>query len=244
MGQKTNPTSNRLGIIHGWKSIWLNDYSINVYEDYLIRKYLENRFFNKYCISNIFIERTRNRIIINVCTSRPAIIIGKKGKEVNFLKKEIKKIIINNRKNIIKKNKYFNIFLNIVDIIKPDIDSLLVAKNICRQIENRISYKRTIKYSILNAMRYKIKGIKIRISGRLNGNEIARSEVYKKGYIKLSTFRSNIDYNFYEANTKYGKIGVKVWIMKNIIYNNKKDLSNYYKENLKINFKKNAKKKI
>ncbi|WGH27144.1 MAG: 30S ribosomal protein S3 [Candidatus Shikimatogenerans bostrichidophilus] len=255
MGQKTNPISNRLGIIQGWKSLWFNNYYINIKEDYLIRKFINDRFVNKFCISSIIIERTINKIIINICTSRPAIVIGKKGNEVKYLKSKIKDIIIsnNNNINILKKIKNNNInsdiYINVIDIIKPEIDSLLVAKNICRQIESRISYKRSIKFSIMIAIKNKIKGIKIKISGRLNGNEIARSETYKKGYIKLSTFRSNIDYNFYEANTKYGKIGVKVWIMKGEIYNNKKDLSKFYKNflNKKNNFKKKnryAKKKI
>ncbi|WGH26114.1 MAG: 30S ribosomal protein S3 [Candidatus Shikimatogenerans bostrichidophilus] len=247
MGQKTNPISNRLGIIHGWKSLWFNNYYLNVTEDYLIRNFINNRFLNKFCISTILIERTINKILINICTSRPAIVIGKKGSEVNFLKKKIKKIVNNNRKNFFYfkknnniKNLNIDIYINVIDIINPEIDSLLVAKNICRQIENRISYKRSIKLSIINSMKMNINGIKIRISGRLNGAEMARTEIYKDGFIKISTFRSNIDYGFYEANTKYGKIGVKVWIMKGEIYNKNKDLKHFYK----FFFKKRKKKYI
>ncbi|WGH25758.1 MAG: 30S ribosomal protein S3 [Candidatus Shikimatogenerans bostrichidophilus] len=234
MGQKSNPIANRLGFIYGWKSIWVNNYFLNVIEDNKIRDYINNRFQNKYCISSILIERTRNKIIITICTSRPAIVIGKKGKEVDFIKRKIKEIIIDNIKNnnFLKKNiKYNNmdVYINVVDIINPEIDSLLVAKNICRQIKYRISYKRSIKFSILTAIKMKITGIKIQISGRLNGVEMARTETYKKGSIKLSTFRSNIDYALNEVNTTYGKIGVKVWIMKGEIYKNNKDLSNFYK---------------
>ncbi|WGH25205.1 MAG: 30S ribosomal protein S3 [Candidatus Shikimatogenerans bostrichidophilus] len=245
MGQKTNPISNRLGLIYGWKSIWINNYLLNVKEDNDIRNYINKRFLNRYCISNIFIERTRNKIIITICTSKPAIVIGKKGKEVDFIKNQIKIIIKNNLKNNLLNNKTnykeCNVYINVIDIIKPELDALLVAKNICRQIENRISYKKSIKFSILSAMKMKVQGIKIQISGRLNGAEMARRELYKKGTIKLSTFRSNIDYGFYEANTTYGKIGVKVWIMKNIIYNKIKDLTNFYNNYLKIKHKKKIK---
>ncbi|MDH3004212.1 MAG: 30S ribosomal protein S3 [Candidatus Shikimatogenerans sp. JK-2022] len=229
MGQKANPIANRLGLIYGWKSIWLKDYFINVKVDNDIRYYINKRFFNKYCISSILIERTRNKIIITICTSKPAIVIGKKGREVENLKKNIKNIIKNNDNNNIP-----NIYINVIDIINPEKDALLVAKNICRQIINRVSYKRSIKLSILTCMKMKVKGIKIQISGRLNGAEMARREVYKQGTIKLSTFRSNIDYGFNEANTTYGKIGVKVWIMKNIIYNKIKDFTNFYNNFFKI----------
>ncbi|MDH3005131.1 MAG: 30S ribosomal protein S3 [Candidatus Shikimatogenerans sp. JK-2022] len=248
MGQKANPIANRLGLIYGWKSIWVNNYFLNVKEDNDIRDYINNRFKNRYCISSILIERTINKIIITICTSKPAIVIGKKGKEVNYLKNQIKNIIKKNIKNnFLNKNKYiknekFDVYINVIDIVKPELDALLVAKNICRQIENRISYKKSIKLSIFYAIRMKVKGIKIQISGRLNGAEMARKEIYKKGTIKLSTFRSNIDYGFYEANTTYGKIGVKVWIMKSIIYNKIKDLTNFYNSFFKIN--KYAKKKV
>ncbi|WGH27656.1 MAG: 30S ribosomal protein S3 [Candidatus Shikimatogenerans bostrichidophilus] len=243
MGQKSNPIANRLGIIFGWKSLWVNNYNLYIIEDNLIRNYINNRFINKYCISSIIIERIRNKTIITICTSKPAIVIGKKGNEVDFLKKKIKKIIINNyyNNNLNLKNKIninnILIYINVIDIINPEIDSLLVAKNICRQIESRISYKKSIKLSIITAIKKKVKGIKIKISGRLNGNEMARTETYKKGIIKLSTFRSNIDYGFYEANTTYGKIGIKVWIMKGEIYEIKKDFTNFYKNFFKKNDK-------
>ncbi|WGH24838.1 MAG: 30S ribosomal protein S3 [Candidatus Shikimatogenerans bostrichidophilus] len=234
MGQKANPIANRLGLILGWKSIWIKNYSINVKEDEDIRNFINERFYRKYCISNILIEKTRNKIIITIFTSKPAIVIGKQGKEVDYLKKEIKKKI-----NNINRNLY--IYINVIDVEYPEIDALLVAKNICRQIINRVSYKKCIKISIINAMRMKIKGIKIKISGRLNGVEMARKETYKNGTIKLSTFRSNIDYGFYEANTTYGKIGVKVWIMKNLLYTKMKDLTNFYNNFFKIQKRKTNK---
>ncbi|WGH24653.1 MAG: 30S ribosomal protein S3 [Candidatus Shikimatogenerans bostrichidophilus] len=234
MGQKANPIANRLGLILGWKSIWIKNYSINVKEDEYIRNFINKRFYRKYCISNILIEKTRNKIIITIFTSKPAIVIGKQGKEVEYLKQVI-------RKKIDKINKNLNIYINVVDVVQPEIDALLVAKNICRQIINRVSYKKCIKLSILNAMRMKIKGIKIKISGRLNGVEMARKETYKEGIIKLSTFRSNIDYGFYEANTTYGKIGVKVWIMKNLLYSKMKDLTNFYNNFFKIRRRRNNK---
>ncbi|BDT61501.1 MAG: 30S ribosomal protein S3 [Flavobacteriales endosymbiont of Rhyzopertha dominica] len=245
MGQKTNPISNRLGIIYGWKSLWYSNYLLYVYEDNLIREYIKKRYLNKYCISTIIIERILKKIIISICTSKPAIIIGKKGKEVEYLKKNIRNIILNNYNSLSNKNsnyynkeflKTFILNINVIDINVPELDSLLVASNICRQIENRISYKKAIKFAIFLSMKKKINGIKIQISGRLNGNEIARTEVYKEGTIKLSTFRANIDYSFYEANTVYGKIGVKVWIMKNEIYEIKKDFTKFY-ENYQNKFK-------
>ncbi|MDH3004717.1 MAG: 30S ribosomal protein S3 [Candidatus Shikimatogenerans sp. JK-2022] len=237
MGQKVNPIVNRLGLINGWQSIWIKNYNLNIKEDYDIREYINKRFLKKFCISTILIERNRNKIIITICTSKPAIVIGKKGNEVEYIKKKIKNIIINNNINnnnflLKKKNfnkKRINIYINVVDVIKPQIDALLVAKNICRQIENRIYYKKIIKLSILYAMKMKIQGIKIQISGRLNGVEMSRRETYKKGIIKVSTFRSNIDYGFFEALTTYGKIGVKVWIMKGEIYKNFKNLKYFYK---------------
>ncbi|WOX79149.1 30S ribosomal protein S3 [Candidatus Shikimatogenerans bostrichidophilus] len=231
MGQKSNPISNRLGIIYGWKSIWIKNYYLNVNEDNRIRKYINNRY--KYCISTIIIEKMNNRVVITICTSKPAIVIGKKGKEVDKLKKEINNIIKKKEYLYYKKKEKITkrfVYINVVDVKYPEIDSILVSKNICRQVESRISYKKSIKYAIKSAMKKKIKGIKIKISGRLNGSEIARTEVYKEGSIKLSTIRSNIDYSLSEANTKYGKIGVKVWIMKGEIYEMKKYFTNYNKE--------------
>ncbi|WOX79418.1 30S ribosomal protein S3 [Candidatus Shikimatogenerans bostrichidophilus] len=251
MGQKSNPISNRLGIIYGWKSIWIKNYYLNVNEDNMIRNYINNRY--KYCISTIIIEKIKNRVIITICTSKPAIVIGKKGKEVEKLKKIINNIIINNKKEYLyyKKieNNSYDIYINVVDVKNPEIDSILVSKNICRQLESRIYYKKSIKYAIKSAMIKKINGIKIKISGRLNGAEIARTEVYKEGSIKSSTLRSNIDYSLSEANTKYGKIGVKVWIMKGEIYEMKKYFTNFNNSfnksiNKKKSINKNGKKKI
>ncbi|WOX79280.1 30S ribosomal protein S3 [Candidatus Shikimatogenerans bostrichidophilus] len=246
MGQKSNPISNRLGIIYGWKSIWIKNYYLNVNEDNRIRNYINNRY--KYCISTIIIEKMNYRVVITICTSKPAIVIGKKGKEVDKLKKNINNIINKKEKEYLyykkieKKSNRF-IYINVVDVKNPEIDSILVSKNICKQLESRISYKKSIKYAIKSAMEKKINGIKIKISGRLNGAEIARTEVYKEGSIKASTLRSNIDYSLSEANTKYGKIGVKVWIMKGEIYEIKKYFTNYYKNfQYKSNKKNNNKK--
>jgi small subunit ribosomal protein S3 len=206
MGQKTNPISNRLGIINGWYSIWFNDYPNRIREDNIIRKYINLKFLG---ISSIYIERTSNRIIITICTSRPAIVIGKGGEKVDKLKKELKNIIKNNE---------VDIKINIYEVKIPELDAILVAKNIAYNIENRIPFKKIIKISMLSALRLGAEGIKIQISGRLNGAEMARTEQYKDGSIRLSTFRSEIDYALHEAHTIYGIIGIKVWIMKGEVY--------------------------
>ena len=203
MGQKTNPIGNRLGIIRGWESNWYggNDYGDKLAEDDKIRKYIHARL-SKASVSRVIIERTLKLITVTVTTARPGIIIGKGGQEVDKLKEELKKIT----------NK--EVQINIYEIKRPEVDANLVAASIARQIESRISFRRAIKMSIAAAMRMNAEGIKVQISGRLNGAEMARSESYKDGRIPLSTFRADIDYALHEAHTTYGRLGIKVWIMK------------------------------
>tara|TARA_B100000424_G_scaffold80274_1_gene60096 strand:- start:410 stop:1111 length:702 start_codon:yes stop_codon:yes gene_type:complete len=213
MGQKTNPIGNRLGIIRGWESNWYGgkNYGDMIAEDEIIRKYIFTRLSTA-SVSRIIIERTLKLITITITTARPGIIIGKAGQEVDKLKEELKKI---SKKDI---------QLNIVEIKRPELEAQLVASSIARQIEGRISYRRAIKMAIAATMRMNAEGIKVQISGRLNGAEMARSETYKEGRIPLSTFRADIDYALVEAHTTYGRLGVKVWIMKGEVYG-KRELS-------------------
>ena len=213
MGQKTNPIGNRLGIIRGWESNWYggNDYGDKLAEDDKIRKYIRVRLF-KASVSRVIIERTLKLVTVTITTARPGIIIGKGGQEVDKLKEELKKITGK------------EVQINIFEIKRPEVDANLVAASVARQIENRISYKRATKMAIQAAMRMNAEGIKIQISGRLNGAEMARSEHYKEGRIPLSTFRADIDYALVEAHTQYGRLGIKVWIMKGEVYG-KRELS-------------------
>ena len=213
MGQKTNPIGNRLGIIRGWESNWYGgkNYGDKIAEDDKIRKYIRARLV-KASVSRIIIERTLKLITVTITTARPGIIIGKGGQEVDKLKEELKKITGK------------DVQINIFEIKRPELDAYLVASSIARQIENRISYRRAIKMAIAAAMRMNAEGIKVQISGRLNGAEMARSESYKEGRIPLSTFRADIDYALVESHTTYGRIGVKVWIMKGEVYG-KRELS-------------------
>tara|TARA_B100000003_G_scaffold53029_1_gene46663 strand:- start:226 stop:927 length:702 start_codon:yes stop_codon:yes gene_type:complete len=213
MGQKTNPIGNRLGIIRGWESNWYGGKSFGnmIAEDDKIRKYIFTRL-SKASVSRVIIERTLKLVSITITTARPGIIIGKAGQEVDKLKEELKKLSGK------------DIQLNIVEIKRPELEAQLVAASIARQIENRISYRRAIKMAIAATMRMNAEGIKVQISGRLNGAEMARSESYKEGRIPLSTFRADIDYALVEAHTTYGRIGVKVWIMKGEVYG-KRELS-------------------
>ena len=213
MGQKTNPIGNRLGIIRGWDSNWYGgrNYGDKISEDNKIRKYIRARL-SKASVSNVIIERTLKIITITITTARPGIIIGKAGQEVDKLKEELRKIT--------EKEVQINIF----EIKRPELDAQLVGASVARQIESRISYRRAIKMAIAAAIRMNAEGIKIQISGRLNGAEMARSESYKEGRIPLSTFRADIDYALVEAHTTYGRLGVKVWIMKGEVYG-KRELS-------------------
>jgi small subunit ribosomal protein S3 len=213
MGQKVNPISNRLGIIRGWDSNWFggNDYGDKLVEDAKIREYLNARLA-KASISRIIIERTLKLITITVHTSRPGIIIGKGGQEVDKLKEELKKITSK------------EVQINIFEIKRPELDARIVANNVARQIEGKIAYRRATKMAIASTMRMGAQGIKILVSGRLNGAEMARSEMYKDGRTPLHTLRADIDYALAEALTKTGLVGVKVWICKGEVYG-KRDLS-------------------
>jgi small subunit ribosomal protein S3 len=213
MGQKTNPIGNRLGYIQGWESNWYggNDYKDKIVEDDQIRKYLFARLA-KASIAKIIIERTLKLITVTINTARPGVIIGKGGQEVDKLKEELKKIT--------KKEIQINIF----EVKRPELDARLVADGIARQLEARISFRRAIKMAIASTMRMGAEGIKVKISGRLNGAEMARSEMYKEGRIPLHTFRADIDYAVSEAHTTYGRLGIKVWICKGEVYG-KRDLS-------------------
>ena len=213
MGQKTNPIGNRLGIIRGWESNWYggNDYGDKLAEDQKLRNYVFARL-SKASVSRVIIERTLKLVTLTITTARPGIIIGKAGQEVDKLKEELKKISGK------------EVQLNIIEIKRPELEAQLVATSIARQIESRISYRRAIKMAIAASIRMNAEGIKVQISGRLNGAEMARSESYKEGRIPLSTFRADIDYAQVEAQTTYGKLGIKVWIMKGEVYG-KRELS-------------------
>ncbi len=214
MGQKTNPIGNRLGFIRGWESNWFGgrNYGDKIAEDDKIRKYLYARL-TKASVSRIIIERTLKLVTVTVTTARPGIIIGKGGQEVDKLKEELKKLTGK------------EVQINIFEIKRPELDAKLVADSIARQIEGRISFRRATKMAIGAAMRMGAEGIKVQVSGRLNGAEMARSEMYKDGRTPLHTFRADIDYHLSEAHTTYGRIGIKVWIMKGEVYG-KRDLSN------------------
>ncbi len=213
MGQKVNPISNRLGIIRGWDSNWCGGKSFGdaLLEDSKIRKYLNARLV-KASVSRIVIERTIKLVTITVCTARPGVIIGKGGQVVDTLKEELKKITDK------------EVQINIFEVKKPELDAVIVANNIARQVEGKIAYRRAIKMAITNTMRMGAEGIKVLISGRLNGAEMARSEMYKEGRTPLHTLRADIDYCHAEALTKVGLLGIKVWICKGEVYG-KRDLA-------------------
>jgi small subunit ribosomal protein S3 len=207
MGQKVNPIALRLGIIKGWDSNWYGgrNFASKLIEDDGIRKYLNARLI-KAGISKIAIERTLKLVTVNIFTARPGLIIGKGGQEVDKLKEELKKITDK------------EIQINISEIKRPELDALLVSSAIARQVEGRIAYRRAVKTSIASTMRMGAEGIKVLVSGRLNGAEMARRESFKDGRIPLHTIRADIDYAISEAQMSYGKIGIKVWICKGEIY--------------------------
>ena len=212
MGQKVNPIANRLGIIKGWDSNWFGgrDFSEKLVEDAKIRKYLNVRLA-KASISKIIIERTLKLVTVTISTARPGIIIGTGGQEVDKLKEELKKLTGK------------EIQINIFEIKRPEVDAVIVANNIARQLEGRVSYRRAIKTSIASAMRMGAEGIKVQISGRVGGAEMARSETIKEGRIPLHTFRADVDYFLAEALTKVGILGIKTWICHGTVYG-KRDL--------------------
>ena len=213
MGQKVNPISNRLGVIRGWDSNWADGKKQRdtILEDYKLRKYLNVRLANS-SVSRIVIERTLKLITITICTSRPGIIIGKGGKDVEKLKEELKKITDK------------DVQINIFEVKRPELDAQIVAATIARQIEGKVAYRRAVKMAIASTMRAGAEGIKIQVSGRLNNAEMARSEMFKEGRTPLHTLRADIDYALVEAHTKVGVIGVKVWICRGEVYG-KRDLA-------------------
>ena len=212
MGQKTNPISNRIGITRGWDSNWCGgNYAEKIKEDYDIRKYLVSRLA-KASLSKIVIERALKLITVTIHAARPGVIIGREGKEVESLKEELKKITSK------------EVQINIFEVKKPEVDARIVADSIARQIEGRVSYRRAIKMAIATAMRMGAEGIKVQISGRVGGAEMARNEMIKEGRTPLHTFRADIDYALAEAHTKVGVLGIKVWICNGEVYG-KKDLS-------------------
>ena len=213
MGQKVNPIGFRLGVIKGWDSNWYGgkDFADKLVEDEKIRKYILARI-PKGGISKIIIERTLKRITITVNTARPGVVIGKGGQEVDKIKEELKKLT----------NK--DVQINIFEIKRPELDAKLVGESIAQQLQARISFRRAMKQAIASALRVGAEGIKVQVSGRLGGAEMARTEHYKEGRTPLHTLRADIDYALSEAQTVYGKLGIKVWIFKGEVYG-KKDLT-------------------
>ncbi len=204
MGQKVNPHGLRVGVIKDWDSRWYadkKDFADNLVEDNKIRKYVKERLYIA-GISKIEIERASNRVKLNIYTSKPGMVIGKGGQGVEELRKDVEKLIGK------------NVSINVEEVKRPDADAQLVAENIAAQLERRVSFRRAMKQSIQRSMRTGIKGIKTAVSGRLGGADMARTEGYSEGTIPLQTIRADIDYGFAEADTTYGKIGVKVWIYK------------------------------
>ena len=219
MGQKVNPISNRLGIIRGWDSNWFGgkNFGDNLVEDEKIRKYLNERLA-KASVSRIVIERTLKLVTITICTARPGIVIGRGGQDVDKLKEELRKLYDK------------EIQINIFEVKKPELDANIVANNIARQVEGKIAYRRAIKMAIQNTMRAGAEGIKVQITGRLNGAEMARKEMYKEGRTPLHTFRADIDYCQAEALTKVGLLGIKVWICRGEVYGKRDVTVNFTQE--------------
>lgn len=211
MGQKVHPTGLRLGITKTWNSNWYAEekFSDFLYEDIVLRRYLFKRFEHA-SVAKVGIERTAKRVIVNIFTARPGIVIGKRGEEVERLKGELQYLTGK------------SVYINIREIKRPETNAKLVAENICRQLEKRIAFRRAMKKSIASAMRLGVEGIKIKCSGRLGGAEIARDEKYHEGRVPLHTLRADIDYATAEAKTVYGIIGVKVWIMNGEVIRRKK----------------------
>jgi small subunit ribosomal protein S3 len=203
LGQKVNPIGLRLGIVKTWNSCWYADreYKQFLHEDLRLKKYLKKKMYHA-GISKIEIERAAKRIRVNIYAARPGIIIGKKGAEIEALKKDLSKLVQG------------EIFININEVKRPETDAQLIAENVALQLERRVAFRRAIKRSVGMAMKLGVQGVKIAVAGRLGGAEIARSEWYRDGRVPLHTLRADIDYGFAEANTTYGIIGVKVWVFK------------------------------
>jgi small subunit ribosomal protein S3 len=213
MGQKVNPIGIRLGIVKDWTSKWYadsKDYANNLYIDLKVREFLKKKLAGA-SVSNIQIERPANNARITIHTARPGIVIGKKGEDIDVLRKAVSKMM-----NV-------PVHINIEEIRKPELDAYLVAENIAQQLERRIMFRRAMKRAVTNTMRLGAQGIRINVAGRLNGAEIARTEWYREGRVPLHTLRADIDYGFAEANTTYGIIGVKVWIFKGEVVGRRED---------------------
>ena len=203
MGQKVNPHGLRVGVIKDWDTKWYaeKEFANYLVEDVKIRKFIKNKLYSS-CVSKSAIERTNDRVKIIISTAKPGVVIGKNGQAIEELKNEVQKMSKQ------------NVSINIVEIKRPELDAQLVAENIALQLENRVTFRRAMKQAMGRTMKFGAKGIKTTVSGRLGGAEMARSESYHDGTIPLQTLRANIDYGFAEANTTYGKLGVKVWIYK------------------------------
>jgi len=222
MGQKINPIGFRLGVNRGWDSVWFakkKDFGNFLIEDFKIRKYIKKNIVNS-GVSDIIIERSGKKLIVSIHTSRPGFVIGKKGADIEKIKN-----------NVLKISKDSEVSVNIKEIKKPELNAYLIAENIATQLVKRIAYRRAMKRGMQSASRLGALGIKIMISGRLNGNEIARTEWEREGSIPSHTLRANIDYGTAEALTTYGIIGIKVWVYKGQLY--KKDVENEKKERVK-----------
>ena len=216
MGQKVNPHGLRVGVIKDWDTQWYADkkaFSINLKEDYELRKFIKNQYFQA-AISSIRIERAANKVAVTVFTARPGVLIGKGGAEIEVMKNSLTKIA-----------KGKQIAVNIVEVKKPDCDAQLIAESVAAQLEKRASFRRSMKQAISRATRLGVKGIKIMVSGRLDGAEIARTEQYHVGSIPLQTLRADIDYGFGEAHTTFGIIGIKVWVYKGEVLGGAKKVS-------------------
>lgn len=207
MGQKINPVGFRLGFTVSWMSRWFTqrNYHKFIHEDKEIRKYVKKRLDGA-GISKVEVERASSRVKINIYTARPGIVIGKKGKEIDDIRRDLF--------NLIKQD----VVLNIIEVRKPDVDAQLIADNIKAQIERRVNYKRALKEAVAKALRMGAEGAKVRVGGRVGGVDIARAEVYREGRLPLHTLRAEVDYGVAEAMTTYGIIGIKVWIFKGEIY--------------------------
>ena len=225
MGQKANPIGLRVGINRGWESVWFakkSDYGKLLIEDYKIREYIKKNVVNS-GVAQVMIERTSKKCIVTIYTSRPGFVIGKKGSDVEKIKNNISKITKS------------EVSLNIKEIKKPELNAYLVGENISQQLVKRIAYRKTMKRAIQPALRLGAKGIRVSLSGRLAGNEIARTEWLREGSVPLHTFRANVDYAEVEALTTYGIIGIKVWIYKGEILSNKLTKESKEKENVTTN---------
>lgn len=201
MGQKTNPIGLRLGINRDWDSVWFDEknYATKLHEDIILRNYINNRLSHA-SIARIEISRTPKRVSVTIHTARPGIVIGRGGSEVESLKKELKKFM------------GYDVYINVAEIKRPGLRAELVGQNIAQQLEKKVNYRRAVKKAIQSTMSMGAEGIRVCVSGRLNGNEIARSETFREGRVPLHTLRAQIDYTITESHTSYGIIGVKVWI--------------------------------